>query len=152
MQLARRLASRKWTRVLVRRGKHDPFECQRHLLILSRQSGTYRPIKNTYSWVNLTNMVWIDQPIGTGFSPAAPGAPAKIVDEHDVARDFMGFWKNFMETFDLVGKKVYITGGKRRRWRSCSRCLLICAVRVLCWPIHPVHRILYAGDEQHRLL
>jgi len=22
----------------------------------------------------------------------------------------MGFWKNFMETFDLVGRKVYITG------------------------------------------
>nr|POE65967.1 carboxypeptidase cpds [Quercus suber] len=55
-------------------------------------------------------MVWIDQPIGTGLSSAAPGAPDKIVNEHDVARQFMGFWKNFMETFDLVGKKVYITG------------------------------------------
>ena len=55
-------------------------------------------------------MVWIDQPVGTGFSPAAPGAPAKIVNEQDVAEDFMGFWKNFMETFDLVGRKVYITG------------------------------------------
>lgn len=55
-------------------------------------------------------MVWVDQPIGTGFSPAAEGAPAKIVNEDQVAADFMGFWKNFMETFDLVGRKVYITG------------------------------------------
>lgn len=55
-------------------------------------------------------MIWIDQPIGTGFSPAAPGAPAQIKDEQDVARDFMGFWKNFMDTFALNGRKVYITG------------------------------------------
>ncbi|KAK5121456.1 hypothetical protein LTR85_005289 [Meristemomyces frigidus] len=74
------------------------------------QSGTYSPIKNPYAWTNLTNMVWVDQPIGTGFSPAAPGAPAKIKNEKDVAEDFMGFWKNFMETFDLTGRKVYITG------------------------------------------
>ncbi|KAF2229400.1 carboxypeptidase 4 [Viridothelium virens] len=74
------------------------------------QSGTYSPIANPYSWVNLTNMVWVDQPIGTGFSPAAPGAPAQINDEVDIGREFSGFWKNFMETFDLVGRKVYITG------------------------------------------
>ncbi|KAK1020716.1 hypothetical protein LTR33_018779 [Friedmanniomyces endolithicus] len=74
------------------------------------QSGTYSPIKNPYSWVNLTNMVWIDQPVGTGFSPAKNGTPQSIKNEHDVSVDFMGFWKNFMETFDLVGRKVYITG------------------------------------------
>jgi carboxypeptidase D len=74
------------------------------------QSGTFRPIANPYSWVNLTNMVWIDQPIGTGFSPSAPGAWKKIHNEKDVARDFMGFWKNFMETFDLTGRDVYLTG------------------------------------------
>lgn len=74
------------------------------------QSGTYAPIQNPYSWTNLTNMVYVDQPIGTGLSPAASGAPAEINDEGDVARDFLGFWKNFVETFDLQGRKVYITG------------------------------------------
>ncbi|KAI7021273.1 alpha/beta-hydrolase [Hortaea werneckii] len=73
------------------------------------QSGTYSPIENPWSWTNVTNMVWIDQPVGTGFSPAAEGVPATIKDEKDVAEDFMGFWKNFMETFDLVGRKVYLT-------------------------------------------
>ena len=55
-------------------------------------------------------MVWVDQPIGTGFSPAAKGAPAKINDEVDVGRDFAGFWKNFMTTFNLSGNNVFITG------------------------------------------
>ena len=55
-------------------------------------------------------MVWVDQPIGTGFSPAAKGAPAQIMNETDIAREFSGFWKNFMETFDLTGRKVYIAG------------------------------------------
>lgn len=55
-------------------------------------------------------MVWVDQPVGTGFSPAANGTPATIKNEKEVAEDFMGFWKNFMETFDLTGRKVYITG------------------------------------------
>lgn len=56
------------------------------------QPGTYRPYANPYSYVNLTNMVWVDQPVGTGFSPAAKGAPAKIKNEEDVSKDFMGFW------------------------------------------------------------
>lgn len=51
-------------------------------------------------------MVWIDQPVGTGFSPGVPD----INDEQDVAEQFMGFWRNFMETFSMEGRKVYITG------------------------------------------
>ncbi|OAL20240.1 hypothetical protein AYO20_11512 [Fonsecaea nubica] len=74
------------------------------------QSGTYAPLPNPFSFTNLTNMVYVDQPIGTGFSPAAPGAPAKINNEVDVGRQFAGFWKNFMTTFNLTGRKVYLTG------------------------------------------
>ncbi|KAH9845151.1 carboxypeptidase cpdS-like [Teratosphaeria destructans] len=74
------------------------------------QSGTYRPVRNPYSWTNLTNMVYVDQPIGTGLSSFAPGAPAKITNEKDVADYFKGFWKNFIDTFDLHNAKVYITG------------------------------------------
>jgi carboxypeptidase D len=74
------------------------------------QSGTYAPQPNPFSWTNLTNMVYVDQPIGTGFSPAAKGAPAKIANEVQVAADFAGFWKNFMTTFNLTHRDVYITG------------------------------------------
>jgi len=74
------------------------------------QPGTYAPQKNPFSWTNLTNMVWVDQPVGTGLGSAANGTPATITSEVQVAQDFAGFWKNFMTTFDLTGRKVYITG------------------------------------------
>ncbi|KAH8646601.1 Alpha/Beta hydrolase protein [Tricladium varicosporioides] len=69
------------------------------------QSGTF-PVANPYSWTNLTNVVYIDQPVSTGFSPGN----ITVHDEHDVATQFMGFWKNFIDTFHMQGYKVYITG------------------------------------------
>lgn len=51
-------------------------------------------------------MVWIDQPAGAGFSPGPP----TVKNEVDVAHQFNDFWKNFMKTFQLEGRKVYLTG------------------------------------------
>jgi carboxypeptidase D len=70
------------------------------------QYGTYKPVQNTWAWTNLTNVVWVEQPVGTGFSQGTPTA----ANEKDVAAQFLGFWKNFMDTFDLQNSKVYITG------------------------------------------
>ena len=53
------------------------------------QPGTYEPVQNSYSWTNLTNMVYIDQPVSTGFSPGN----ITVNDEHDVTTQFMGFCK-----------------------------------------------------------
>ncbi|KAF2091336.1 alpha/beta-hydrolase [Saccharata proteae CBS 121410] len=68
--------------------------------------GTYLPVVNTYSWSNLSNVVWIDQPVGTGYSLGTPN----VTSEVDVAAQFLGFWRHFMDTFDLKGRKVYVTG------------------------------------------
>ena len=70
------------------------------------QYGTFAPVRNPYTWVNLTNMVWVEQPVGTGFSQGTPNAQNEV----DVAKQFLGFFKNFVETFRLQGKKVYIAG------------------------------------------
>lgn len=56
------------------------------------QSGTSQPNLNPYSWTNLTNMVWVDQPIGVGLSQGVPN----LKNEVGVAQEFMGFWQNFM--------------------------------------------------------
>ncbi|KAL9098027.1 MAG: hypothetical protein Q9187_009750, partial [Circinaria calcarea] len=70
------------------------------------QYGTFAPVANPYTWVNLTNMVWVEQPVGTGFSQGVPS----VTSEADVASQFLGFFKNFVDTFALQGRKVYITG------------------------------------------
>ncbi|OTA34359.1 hypothetical protein BTJ68_07115 [Hortaea werneckii EXF-2000] len=72
------------------------------------QYGTFKPVKNPYTWVNLTNVVWIEQPAGTGFSQKR-GTPA-ATNELEVAEQFLGFWKNFVDTFGLHNRKVYIAG------------------------------------------
>lgn len=72
------------------------------------QYGTYLPVRNEYTWVNLTNVVWVEQPAGTGFSSVgADGAPQ---NELEVAQQFLGFWKNFVDTFGLHNRKVFVTG------------------------------------------
>ena len=70
------------------------------------QSGTKSPVKNPYSWSRLSNVVWVEQPVGTGYSTGKPN----ITDEKSLGEEFKGFWKNFVNTFELKGRKVYITG------------------------------------------
>ena len=70
------------------------------------QYGTFAPVANQWKWNNLTNMVWVEQPVGTGFSQGTPTA----TNEEEVAQQFMGFWKNFVDTFGLQNRKIYITG------------------------------------------
>lgn len=70
------------------------------------QSGVSEPYANPWSWHHLTNIVWVEQPIGTGFSTGTVTAQS----EDDVAKQFMGFWKNFVDAFGMQGYSVYITG------------------------------------------
>jgi carboxypeptidase D len=53
-------------------------------------------------------MIWVEQPAGTGFS--SKGTTPAATSEEEVAAQFAGFWKNFIETFHLQHKKVYLTG------------------------------------------
>ncbi|MCJ1459669.1 hypothetical protein MMC28_010048 [Mycoblastus sanguinarius] len=70
------------------------------------QPGTFAPVQNPYTWVNLTNMIWVEQPVGVGYTQGTPN----ITNEVELAQEFMGFWKNWVEDFQVQGRKVYITG------------------------------------------
>ncbi|KAE8451965.1 hypothetical protein EG329_002129 [Mollisiaceae sp. DMI_Dod_QoI] len=68
--------------------------------------GQYSPQLNPYSWVNLTNMLWVEQPVGTGFSTGQVTA----TNEYSIAYDFIDFFKNFQNTFGIKNFKIYVTG------------------------------------------
>ncbi|CAE6996889.1 hypothetical protein CFE70_000387 [Pyrenophora teres f. teres 0-1] len=68
--------------------------------------GMNAPIKNTYSWTNLTNMLWVEQPVGVGYAPGFP----TITNEQDLAKQFLGFYKNSLDLFQLYNWKTYLTG------------------------------------------
>jgi carboxypeptidase D len=53
-----------------------------------------------------TNVVWVEQPVGTGYTKGEPTATS----EEDVADQFLGFFKNFVDTFAMQGYSVYISG------------------------------------------
>ena len=72
------------------------------------QYGTFLPVKNTWGWNELSNVVWVEQPAGTGFSTA--GDTPRATNEDEVAQQFLGFWKKFVDTFGLHGRKVFLTG------------------------------------------
>lgn len=53
-----------------------------------------------------TNVIWVEQPVGVGFSRGTPN----ITNEVELGLQFIGFWRNFIDTFDLKGATTYITG------------------------------------------
>ncbi|KAH8807966.1 serine carboxypeptidase [Xylogone sp. PMI_703] len=70
------------------------------------QTGTQGFTPNTYAWRNLTNIVYVEQPVGVGFTQGKPD----ISNEVELGQQFIGFWKNFVKAFKLQHRKTYITG------------------------------------------
>jgi carboxypeptidase D len=51
-------------------------------------------------------MLWVEQPVGTGYSRGIPTETS----EEALAKTFISWFKNFIDTFGLQGKKIYIAG------------------------------------------
>jgi len=68
--------------------------------------GMYSVEVNPYSWVNLSNVLWVEQPVGTGFSIGKVSATS----EEDIAQDFVKFFKNFQTKFGIKNFKIFVTG------------------------------------------
>ncbi|KAF7301018.1 Carboxypeptidase [Mycena indigotica] len=94
--------------------------------------GTAKPIPNVNSWTNLSSMIWIEQPVGTGFSQGTPN----IRNEDDLAAQLVGFMGQFLEIFsELKGKKLWISGESFLVRRD------VCSMEVkLFAPRLPAHR------------
>ncbi|KAG2134925.1 Alpha/Beta hydrolase protein [Suillus bovinus] len=69
--------------------------------------GQAKPTVNQWSWTNLSSVLWVEQPIGTGFSQGIGHAQ----NEDDVSAQLVGFMQQFLEVFsELKGKKLYLSG------------------------------------------
>ncbi|RSL93668.1 hypothetical protein CEP52_013121 [Fusarium oligoseptatum] len=68
--------------------------------------GTYKPMPNAWSWHKLANVIWVEYPIGTGFSSGQVTAK----NNAETAAQFLTFWKTLVDTFGLHNKKIYVTG------------------------------------------
>ncbi|KAI0265296.1 alpha/beta-hydrolase [Gloeopeniophorella convolvens] len=74
---------------------------------ISWQFGQAKPTQNPFSWTNLGHMLWIEQPVGTGFSQGTPN----IHNETELAAQVVGFMQQFLQVFaELKGKNFYVTG------------------------------------------
>lgn len=71
------------------------------------EDGTFA--SNPYSWNEIGNLLYVDQPIGTGYSHAAVGQDVR--NEAEVAEDMAIFLRGFVEQNpEFAGRDFYITG------------------------------------------
>ncbi|THH16806.1 hypothetical protein EW146_g3885 [Bondarzewia mesenterica] len=74
---------------------------------ISFQPGMTAPQANPYAWTNASDVVWIEQPVGTGFTLGTPD----IHNESELSDEFYGFLQQFYTVFpELAAKKLFITG------------------------------------------
>ncbi|KAJ7721117.1 alpha/beta-hydrolase [Mycena metata] len=72
-------------------------------------NGDYSISNNNYSWSQLADVVWVDQPVGTGYSTSDTGS--YVADENQVAEDFLGFLSNMVKIFpSLATRPLYLIG------------------------------------------
>jgi len=64
---------------------------------------------NPYSWTEAANVMWIDQPVGTGFS-YADKPDDYVFDEAQVAEDLYQFLQSFFKTNPQYNKNFFVFG------------------------------------------
>ncbi|KAJ7594632.1 alpha/beta-hydrolase [Mycena floridula] len=69
--------------------------------------GQAEPTPNPFAWTRLANVLWVEQPVGTGFSQGAPS----ISNDDELADQLSGFLAQFLEVFsELKGRNLYLSG------------------------------------------
>ncbi|KAH9951054.1 alpha/beta-hydrolase [Amylocystis lapponica] len=72
-------------------------------------SDYYSAYPNNYSWDTVADYIWIDQPVGTGWSTT--DETGFVYDEDQMGSDFMGFLENLVKVFpSLKSRPLYLTG------------------------------------------
>ena len=71
---------------------------------------TFELVKNNYSWNTQANVVYMDQPVGTGYSKNAHVRDLDVT-EKEISKDFYTFLLGFFKKYpEFVGRPMFITG------------------------------------------
>lgn len=76
---------------------------------ISFEGNSTKLVRNPYSWTGLGHVLYVDQPVGSGFSVASNPYPVQSQDR--VTEDFVRWLKSFMKHFPhLQSKKIHFMG------------------------------------------
>ncbi|KAJ7186610.1 Alpha/Beta hydrolase protein, partial [Mycena filopes] len=73
-------------------------------------TGTYSIVPNNFSWNDLADTIWVDQPVGTGYSTS--DANGYVPDEDQMGRDFVEFLSNIVKIFPSLAKRPLHLAGE----------------------------------------
>lgn len=79
------------------------------------QPGTLKPVKNPYAWSKVTNMLWVEFPVGAGFTTGNITA----TDNFDTGEDFVGFYRNWvrgMYTYCALATDDFLSCARSKRF------------------------------------
>lgn len=71
----------------------------KYLNFISLENGEFLLQRNNHSWNEVADVLYVEQPLRTGFSLAARGAPL-VRSEDEVGRHFRKFLLSFLSVFD----------------------------------------------------
>ncbi|KAJ8772451.1 hypothetical protein K2173_027628 [Erythroxylum novogranatense] len=80
------------------------------------ENGPFRPkekalVRNEYSWNREANMLYLETPVGVGFSYAVDSSSYVAVDDEATARDNLAFFKGWFDKFPQYKERdLFITG------------------------------------------
>lgn len=97
-----------------------------HSQPISWSTGQALPTQNPHSWTNLSSVLWVEQPVGTGFSQGVPNITVRasivliifdrndnlfLQNEDELAAQLVGFMAQWLEVFpEMKTKNLYLTG------------------------------------------
>ncbi|KAJ7112959.1 alpha/beta-hydrolase [Mycena epipterygia] len=73
-------------------------------------TGNYSIVQNDFSWNKLADTIWVDQPVGTGYSTS--DATGYVPDEDQMGRDFVQFLSNIVKIFPSLAKRPLHLAGE----------------------------------------
>ena len=95
-------------------------------------------VYNNGSWSEFANLLFVDNPVGTGFSYV--NTDSYVRELIDMADQFVTFLEKYFEIFpEYENDDVsFVAAGHPETWANGTSLDLLCR-RVLCRPAHPVH-------------